>query len=390
MRPNSKLVFGIILMIGVLLLILFKRAPAENFNEKQNPPRSNYQSSFDKNAENISHRDSRPTARYEGESRKGDQNVLTTIIDFENAYSGILQNFEGDQRRLETDKLLILASDKLSLVDFELFTENIKDLNSCSYAFILLGSKYAAEDPNKGYEWLKSLTNDSTANSAFASFAKGLPRETLSQAIEFALSLNNRTSTASFLSGLLCHGDRESVLAVIRVANDNPSEQINGILSIAPLEFLNRNETAEAVDVCNSIENDKVREASYRNIIIQTVQRSPVEAARAFSSIPNESDRNGVIDALVEPWVRSDPEAASAWVGKLEAGVTRDKAIPALISGVLRANQGDALEWAMTIGSDSVRKHEINRIIAYAKSFNNSQVENLILRARQGSSNTPK
>ena len=96
-------------------------------------------------------------------------------------------------------------------------------------------------------------------------------------------------------------------------------------------------------------------------------RESPQRAAEVLTQMPNELDRAATVDALVKSWASSDLVAASAWVAKLPDGSVRDNGAAQIADSVLRLNPRDALSWADSIRSNTIRNGVVSKILDHIK-----------------------
>ncbi|MCH2060002.1 MAG: hypothetical protein MK183_05190 [Verrucomicrobiales bacterium] len=85
-------------------------------------------------------------------------------------------------------------------------------------------------------------------------------------------------------------------------------------------------------------------------------------AAQWVSDFPESEGRERATGEVVEAWMRSDPTAASTWLGEQPAGGSKDRGIAAMLNDrQLREDPETAVAWAEQISDNGERSEQIQR-----------------------------
>ncbi len=242
-----------------------------------------------------------------------------------------------------------------------------------------LTAEWAATDPVAALAWFRQLPDSETRDGAIDGLCRQLAETDPPQAIHFALSLGDPAKLASRLNGIiriqaasdpqgalatlnrlppdiargpLCQGIVKSLLA------DEPLLAGEFALTIPPSEArsralqnvatrLSRDSLQTALDWINSsVPAGPIRNTVFRNTLITAAQADPRAVAPLVANLRGNL-RTNVAMNLVLNWVRSDPQAASAWVAQLPEDRNRGSIQWSLVRAWARNDPAAALTFAL-------------------------------------------
>ena len=114
---------------------------------------------------------------------------------------------------------------------------------------------------------------------------------------------------------------------------------------------------------------DNLTDADQNRFFPEVAQRwarrdatSAQAAAEWVSDFPEGESRERATGEVMEAWMRSDPTAASTWLGDQSAGGAKDRGIVALLNDrQLREDPATAVVWAGLISDDGQRSEQVQR-----------------------------
>ena len=90
-------------------------------------------------------------------------------------------------------------------------------------------------------------------------------------------------------------------------------------------------------------------------IVKKLIDKNPSEAAPLLAYVDENEEKHRSLSAVSHNWAEQDAAAASEWLGTLESGAGKDRAIEGFVRSVSETNPEDGYLWATSMG-DGARK----------------------------------
>ncbi|MFT3829268.1 MAG: hypothetical protein QM691_06115 [Opitutaceae bacterium] len=250
---------------------------------------------------------------------------------------------------------------------------------------------WAASDPTAALAWFRQLPDSGIRAGALDGLCRHLAETDPQQAIAFALSLNDPAYLPNRLAGILriqAAADPQAALATLNrlppeitraplcqvivdsLVAEEPLLAGEFALTIPPSEAqsmalqnvatrLSRDSLQTALDWINSsIPAGPLRSTVLRNTLIEATQVDPRSVAPLVTDLRSNLHLNVALNLALN-WVRSDPQAASAWVDQLPAARHRASVQQTLFKFWSRNDPAAAATWLATTDLPEATKERL-------------------------------
>ncbi|HLP02046.1 MAG TPA: hypothetical protein VK163_08470 [Opitutaceae bacterium] len=250
---------------------------------------------------------------------------------------------------------------------------------------------WTRSDPTGAMAWAKDLPPSEIRNNALNSICSVLAERDTQQAVAFALSLGDSAGAANRLSGIVRIQAATDPQAALRTINSLPAGVPRGplcrqivdalvaedprlagafALTIPPSEAqrgalqtvasrLAVDSVQTALDWINStIPSGPIRGNVMENTLVIAAQANPKAVAPLVATLRGNLFRHVAMNLAIN-WVRSDPQATTAWVDQLPADRNRAFLQQTLFDSWLRADPAAAAAWLATTDLPEETKQQL-------------------------------
>ena len=179
-----------------------------------------------------------------------------------------------------------------------------------------------------------------------------------SKAMDSALARTGDERLAAIKGVIRAEGARNADATLNLVTKVEPSQQQDVYREVAK-SFVYGN-SAAAVRLIEDPQSLQDLGAGFRSEMLDhTVQvwaKQDLDSAKTWvEKLPDEDKANGV-RGLMNPWMKSDPVAASQWLATLPAGPVRDEGAKVVIEQVKNTDPEMAEQWRKSLSPQVTKK----------------------------------
>ena len=224
-----------------------------------------------------------------------------------------------------------------------------------------VASEWAKQDTNAALAWANGLP-DGVKGDALSNIIEQITTEDPLKAAEVAMGFEGEQQERS-LRTIADQWSRSEPQEALKWAEALTGEGRVGVMEEA-LENLVRKDAESAVAYLDKMEASE-RDSIMKEVVEQWARNGEEATAEAAKWVASQDDGKGKVDAtgeVVGQWMRSDPEAASEWLGAQPAGDARDRGVASLLRDrSVREDPSAAVAWADTISNEEMRGEQVER-----------------------------
>ncbi|HLP06780.1 MAG TPA: hypothetical protein VK178_01340 [Opitutaceae bacterium] len=254
-----------------------------------------------------------------------------------------------------------------------------------------IASAWAAADPTAAIAWAKQLPAAESRGAAIGEICRHFAERDPQQAVEFVLSLGEPAAVATRLNGIVRIQAATDPQAALQTINNLPADVPRGplcrqivdalvaedpklagefALTIPPSEAqrgalqsvasrLAVDSVQTALDWINStIPSGPIRGNVMENTLVIAAQANPKAVAPIAATLRGNLFRNVAMNLAIN-WVRSDPQATTAWVDQLPADRNRALIQRILFTSWSCADPAAAAAWLATTDLPQETKQQL-------------------------------
>ena len=224
-----------------------------------------------------------------------------------------------------------------------------------------VASEWVRQDPDEALKWAKALP-DEVRGDALNNVVQHFTSENPLKAADIAMSLEGESQERALRS------------IADQWSRTNPEEALNWAVTLEgetkseAMEEALENWASQDPDAAVAFMGDLTSSEQERFVpeVAERWARRDADSAQAaaqwVSDFPDSEGKVRATGEVVEAWMRSDPTAASTWLGDQPAGESKDRGITALLNDrQLRDDPATAVVWAEQISDDGERSEQIQR-----------------------------
>ena len=224
-----------------------------------------------------------------------------------------------------------------------------------------VASEWAKQDTNAALTWAQGLP-DEVKGEALGNIIEQITTDDPLRAAEVAMGFDGEQRDRS-LRTIADQWSRNEPQEAVNWAESLTGEGRVGALEEA-LENLVRKDTESAVSYLDKMDASE-RDSIMKEVVEQWARNGKEATAEAAEWVASQGDGKGKVDAtgeIVGQWMRSDPAAASEWLGAQPVGDARDRGVTALLRDrSVREDPSAAVAWADTISNEELRSEQVER-----------------------------
>jgi len=224
-----------------------------------------------------------------------------------------------------------------------------------------VASEWAKQDANAALAWAKGLP-DEVKGDALGNIIEQITTDDPLRAAEVAMGFEGEQQERS-LRTIADRWSANEPEKALKWAEGLTSEGRVGVMEEA-LENWVRKDAESTVAYLDKMESSE-RDSIMKEVVEQWARNGEEATAEAAKWVASQDDGKGKVDAtgeVVGQWMRSDPEAASEWLGEQPVGDARDRGVAALLRDrSVREDPSAAVAWADTISNDEMRSEQVER-----------------------------
>ncbi|MDE0571113.1 MAG: hypothetical protein OSB44_10555 [Verrucomicrobiales bacterium] len=224
-----------------------------------------------------------------------------------------------------------------------------------------VASEWAKQDTNAALAWAKGLP-DEVKGDALGNIIEQITTDDPLKAAEVAMGFEGEQQGRA-LRTIADQWSRNEPEQALKWAEALTGEERVGVMEEA-LENWVRKDTESTVAYLDKMEASE-RDSIMKEVVEQWARVGGDATADAAKWVASQDDGKGKVDAtgeVVGQWMRSDPEAASEWLGAQPVGDARDRGVAALLRDrSVREDPSAAVAWADTISNDEMRGEQVER-----------------------------
>lgn len=208
---------------------------------------------------------------------------------------------------------------------------NPQDLKGIAAA--MLFDFWATALPGEAAEWAQTQTDAETCQSLTQLAALRWAVSDLNQALAWARSLPEGEPRTAIMAAISSEAVRSAPLEALRLGIELPP-------SVAKTELIRRAAAEWAISDCESalewakqIEDEDLRQQVTGQMVAAFANQDPVNAAKtALLEMAPGVEQDRAVVSIIQHWVQSDPEGASAWVSQFPDGPLGKDAMENLVN----------------------------------------------------------
>ena len=224
-----------------------------------------------------------------------------------------------------------------------------------------VATEWAKQDTNAALAWAKGLP-DEVKGDALSNIIEQITTDDPLRAAEVAMSFEGEQQERSFRT-IADQWSRKEPEQAVKWAEGLTVEGRVGVMEEA-LENWVREDPESTVAYLDKMDSSE-RDSIMKEVVEQWARTGGEATVDAANWVASQDDGKGKVDAtgeVVGQWMRSDPEAASEWLGAQPVGDARDRGVTALLRDrSVREDPSTAVAWADTISNDEMRSEYVER-----------------------------
>ncbi|MEC9036551.1 MAG: hypothetical protein VX588_06995 [Verrucomicrobiota bacterium] len=224
-----------------------------------------------------------------------------------------------------------------------------------------VATEWAKQDTNAALAWAKGLP-DEVKGDALSNIIEQITTDDPLRAAEVAMSFEGEQQERSFRT-IADQWSRNEPEQALKWAEGLTVEGRVGVMEEA-LENWVREDPESTVAYLDKMDSSE-RDSIMKEVVEQWARIGEEATVDAANWVASQDDGKGKVDAtgeVVGQWMRSDPEAASEWLGAQPVGDARDRGVTALLRDrSVREDPSTAVAWADTISNDEMRSEYVER-----------------------------
>ena len=224
-----------------------------------------------------------------------------------------------------------------------------------------VAKEWAKQDTNAALAWAKGLPGE-VKGDALGNIIEQITTEDPLRAAEVAMSFEGEQQERSFRT-IADRWSANEPEKALKWAEGLTVEGRVGVMEEA-LENWVREDPESTVAYLDKMEASE-RDSIMKEVVEQWARTGGDATVDAANWVASQADGEGKVDAtgeVVGQWMRSDPEAASEWLGAQPVGDARDRGVAALLRDrSVREDPSTSVAWADTISDDKMRSEYVER-----------------------------
>jgi hypothetical protein len=224
-----------------------------------------------------------------------------------------------------------------------------------------IASEWVRQDPDAALSWAKGLPEE-VRGDALNNVLQHFTAENPLKAAEIAMGLEGESQERA-LRSIADQWSRTHPEAALKWA-----ATLEGDTQIEAMEEVLENWAGQDPDAAVAYVgtlSDGVQERFFPEVAERWARRDATSAQAAaewVSDFPESEGRERATGEVMEAWMRSDPTAASTWLGEQPAGGSKDRGIVSLLNDrQLREDPATAVVWADQISDEPQRSEQVQR-----------------------------
>ena len=224
-----------------------------------------------------------------------------------------------------------------------------------------VASEWVRQDPDAALKWAKGLPDD-VRGDALNNVIQHYTSENPLKAAEIAMGLEGESQERALRSIADQWSRTHPEAALTWAAGLEGETQIEAMEEA--LENWAGQDPDAAVAYVGTLSGES-QERFFPEVAERWARRdadSAQEAADWVSDFPESEGKERATGEVVQAWMRSDPTAASTWLGEQPAGGAKDRGIVSLLNDrQLREDPATAVAWAEQISDEGSRGEQLQR-----------------------------
>lgn len=224
-----------------------------------------------------------------------------------------------------------------------------------------VASEWVRQDPDGALKWAKALPEE-VRGDALNNVVQHFTAENPLKAAEIAMGLEGESQERA-LRSIADQWSRTHPEAALEWASTLEGDTKSEAMEEALENWASQDPDAAVAFVGNLSGGDQER--FFPEVAERWARRdagSAQAAAEWVSDFPESEGKERATGEVMSAWMRSDPTAASTWLGEQPAGGSKDRGIVSLLNDrQLRENPGTAVVWAEQISDDGQRSEQVQR-----------------------------
>jgi len=224
-----------------------------------------------------------------------------------------------------------------------------------------VASEWVRQDPDGALKWAKGLPEE-VRGDALNNVIQHFTTENPLQAAEIAMGLEGESQERA-LRSIADQWSRTHPEAALKWAATLEGNTKSEAMEEALENWAGQDPDAAVAFVGNLSSGEQER--FFPEVAERWARRdadSAQAAAEWVSDFPEGEGRERATGEVVSAWMRSDPTAASTWLGEQPAGGSKDRGIVSLLNDrQLREDPATAVVWADQISDDEQRNEQVQR-----------------------------
>lgn len=229
-----------------------------------------------------------------------------------------------------------------------------------------VAKRFSLADPDAAIAWMGSL-DGAVRNAAFKSILLAQWNKSgaanPAPALSWTLAQNSPSLRDQGLRIVANEWVRRDPASALGAARQIPETQSRKVFLEAALQTFVKTNPEAAAVWLASPEGMEYATDFSGRIASGWAAYQPADAGMWASSITDQSIRDRAVEAVSRTWSASSPAAASAWIQTLPDAGTRDTATAAFSSTLARTDAPAAAQWAASITNQNIRNRALTAVV---------------------------